>query len=139
MALWERILDATPVDNPGRGRVLSNLGAALRTRFARTGDPADLDAAVQAGYDAVAGSPPGSPDRARCLSNLGGALQTRFAWAGNPADLDAAVRAGNDAVQATLPDHPDLGAMLSNLAGALCSKPRLSTGTTRLSSRCSRT
>ena len=34
--------------------MLSNLGAALRTRFERTGDRADLDAAVDAGRQAVA-------------------------------------------------------------------------------------
>ena len=55
---------------PGRPprprRMLSNLGAALRTRFERTGDRADLDAAIDAGRQAVAASPADHPDRAGC-------------------------------------------------------------------------
>ena len=45
---------------------LSNLGAALETRFERTGDRADLDAAIDAGRQAVAGQP-GRPPRPRHL------------------------------------------------------------------------
>ena len=44
--------------------MLSNLGAALRTRFERTGDRADLDAAIDAGA-AGGGGHPGRPPRPR--------------------------------------------------------------------------
>ena len=37
---------ATPADHPDRAMYLSNLGDALRIRFERTGDQADLDAAI---------------------------------------------------------------------------------------------
>ena len=45
---------ATPADHPDRAVYLSNLGLALWTRFERTGDRADLDAAIDAGRQAVA-------------------------------------------------------------------------------------
>ena len=57
---------------------LSNLGIALLARFERTGDQADLDAAVGNLRAAVAATPAGHPNRAAYLSNLGNALQTRF-------------------------------------------------------------
>jgi hypothetical protein len=46
--LWQRILDASPTDHPGRTTYLLILGGALRTRFERSGALADLDA-VRAG------------------------------------------------------------------------------------------
>jgi hypothetical protein len=42
---------------------LANLGAALQTRFDRTGSPADLDAGVSAGREAVAATPADHPSR----------------------------------------------------------------------------
>ena len=78
--------------------MLSNLGAALQTRFERAGELADLDAAITAGQQAVAATPAGHPGRAAMLSNLGAALQTRFERAGELADLDAAIDAGQQAV-----------------------------------------
>ena len=39
-------VDATPAGHPGRPGMLSTLGTALRTRFERTGQQADLDQAI---------------------------------------------------------------------------------------------
>ncbi|WP_239341578.1 CHAT domain-containing protein, partial [Frankia sp. CiP3] len=101
---------------------LSNLGAALRIRFERTGAQADLDDAVDA-VDAcraaVAATPTDHPNRAMYLFNLGNALQTRFERTGELADLDDAVDAGRAAVAATASDHPDRAGRLSNLGLAL--------------------
>ncbi len=52
--LLTRTLAPTPADHPDRAVTLSNLGAALQTRFERVGEIADLDAAIVAGREAVA-------------------------------------------------------------------------------------
>ena len=53
----------------------SNLGNALRARFERTGNVADLDAAIDAGQQAVAAAMAEHPNRPGFLSNLGIALR----------------------------------------------------------------
>ncbi|WP_239405388.1 CHAT domain-containing protein [Frankia sp. Cj3] len=78
---------------------LSNPGAALRSRFERSGVQADLDDAVTAARDAAAATPADHPDRAMYLSNLGSALCIRFERMGELADLDAAVEAGRAAAE----------------------------------------
>ena len=99
--------------------MLSSLGIALTTRFERTGNRADLDAAIAACQQAVAASPADDPDRAGRLSNLGAALRTRFERTGDRADLDAAIAAGQQAAAASPADHPGRAATLSNLSLAL--------------------
>src|SRR5207247_131779 len=89
------------------------------TRSERTGDRADLDAAIDAGRQAVAATPADHPARAMHLSNLGLGLQVRFKRAGDRADLDAAIDAGRQAVTATPADHPARAMYLSDLGAAL--------------------
>jgi hypothetical protein len=79
IGLLEQAVVLAPPDHPDRAMYLSNLGAALRTRFARVGAIADLDQAIQAGQQAIDATPPDHPDRATMLSNLGLALHIRFA------------------------------------------------------------
>ena len=67
-------MDATPAGHPNLAGRLSNLGNALVRRFERTGDTADLDAAIDAGRQAVAASPAGHPNLATMLANLGNAF-----------------------------------------------------------------
>ncbi|WP_371551505.1 CHAT domain-containing protein [Streptomyces sp. NBC_00554] len=117
--LWQRIVQATPVDHPERAGRLSNLGGALQVRFERTGVQGDLDTAIAVGREAVTAIPVDHPDRARMLSNLGGALQARFERTGMQGDLDTAIAVGQEAVTAIPVDHPDRARMLSNLGGAL--------------------
>ena len=62
--LLRQAVAATPADHPDRAAMLSNLGAALRTRFERTGDRADLDAAIDR-RPAGGGGHPGRPPRPR--------------------------------------------------------------------------
>ena len=120
--LWQRILEAIPVDHPGRAGSLSNLGVALRRRFEWTGALADLEAAIEAGRAAVGAAPPDDSDRAGRLSNLGVALRRRFEWTGALADLEAAIEAGRAAVGAAPLDHPDRAGFLSNWAMTLCTR-----------------
>jgi tetratricopeptide (TPR) repeat protein len=119
ISLWYRIVDSTPLDDIHRAMWLSNLGVVLRTRFERTGNAADLDAAIEAGRAAADAIPADHPDRPAALSNLGVALRTRFERTPNAADLDAAIEAGRAAIFAAPADHPDRPAALSNLAGTL--------------------
>jgi len=110
---------ASPADLPGRATYLSNLGSTLRARFEWTGDRADLNAAVDAGRQAVAAAPADDPGRAGYLSDLGGTLQVRFERTGDRADLDAAIDAGRKAVAATPISHPRHAGRLSDLGNAL--------------------
>ncbi|MCK9878652.1 CHAT domain-containing protein, partial [Frankia sp. Ag45/Mut15] len=76
-----------------RAGYLSNLGAALQARFARTGQLTNLDEAISVGRAAVDVTPPDHPDRAGYLSNLGAALQARFARTGQLTNLELAIEA----------------------------------------------
>ncbi len=89
------------------------------TQNERAGDTADLDAAIEAGQQAVSVTSAGHAALPRRLSNLSLALRARFERAGDSADLDAALTAIRDAVAATPPGPPALPAILSNLGGAL--------------------
>lgn len=51
--LWQRIIAAVPVDYPPRAGFLRGLSDTLVQRFMRTRDPADLDAAITIGEQAV--------------------------------------------------------------------------------------
>ena len=62
----------------GRGSKVNVILLQTLTRFERTGDLADLDAAIQAGQAAAEAAPAGHTNRAEILSNLGDALQARF-------------------------------------------------------------
>jgi protein involved in temperature-dependent protein secretion len=110
---------ASPADHPGQAGRLSNLGAALGTRFEQTGDRADLDAAIDLLRQAVAASPADHPGRAVMLYNLSNALQTRLEQTGDRADLDAAIDLLRQAVAASPADDPGQAGRLSNLGAAL--------------------
>ncbi len=75
--LTAAVADAPPghADLPG---YLSNLGMALQIRYAHSGDPADLDAAIAAYERAAQAAPQAAPqagsDTAWILANLSGAL-----------------------------------------------------------------
>jgi tetratricopeptide (TPR) repeat protein len=98
---------------------LADLAVSLGTRFEQTGDPADLDAAIDAGSQAVAATRPGDPELAFRLSDLAVALGTRFEHAGDAADLDAAIDAGSQAAAAALPGGPARAWSLATLANSL--------------------
>jgi hypothetical protein len=85
---------ATPPGDPDLAGRLSNVGSALRARFERAGDSADLEAAVDASRRGVKLTPPGDPSLAGHRSNLGNALLRRFE------------RAGDNAGATSLPRYP---------------------------------
>lgn len=110
---------AAPAGHPRRAARLSDLGAALQTRFRRTGVLADLDEAIDAGRAAVEATSPGHASRALHLANLGAAPQARYGQTGALADLDEAIQAGRAAAELTPPGHPGRGRAMSNLGNAL--------------------
>ncbi|MFE9328211.1 CHAT domain-containing protein [Nocardia sp. NPDC052278] len=114
-----RILDAAPVEHPDRSGMLSNLNAALRTRFDLAGAQGDLDAAIDVARQAVDVAPIEHPARADMLSNLYTALRTRFDLAGAQGDLDEAIDAARQAVVAARTDYPRRATYLSHLNTAL--------------------
>ncbi|MEO3803571.1 CHAT domain-containing protein [Nonomuraea sp. B1E8] len=70
------------------------LGERCRSRYAVTGDLADLDAAVDAAREGAALAPTGHPERARLLAGLANALLERaVASGGDPAEPVAAAHA----------------------------------------------
>ena len=95
-----------PAGHPDRPVMLSGLGIALRTRFGRTGQQADLDQAITGFSAALDATPTDHPDRARWLSNLGIALRARSERTGWQEDLDRAVTVGREVVDASPADHP---------------------------------
>ncbi|MFF3137676.1 CHAT domain-containing tetratricopeptide repeat protein [Streptomyces mirabilis] len=117
--LCRRIADAIPTDDPKRFAHLHNLGAALRSRFQRSGVLADLDDAVTTGRAAVEAIPTDHPHRAAMLSGLGNALRDRFERVGDLADVHEAIDLLRAAVEATPTSDPHRAAYLSNLGGAL--------------------
>jgi CHAT domain-containing protein/tetratricopeptide (TPR) repeat protein len=86
---------------PQRANVLANLALALRERFERLGDPADLDAATSHATAALAACPPAHPRTAYCLNVLAQVRTARFQHGADLADADAAVDAARRAVAAT--------------------------------------
>ena len=118
ISLLERAVAATPADLPSRAGRLSNLGAALLTRYQRSGTLEDLDRGIEVIEQAVAATPAGHPNRAPYLSNLGAALSTRYQRSDTLEDLDRAIEVIEQAVAAAAGD-PDRGAHLSNLGAAL--------------------
>jgi len=109
--IWERIKDAVPPGHPRYAACQAAAGATLQIRFGRTGDPADLDAAIrahQAAADAAGG-------QAAFGAALGAALRQRFLLTGSRQDLDAAITLTEAAVRAAQPGDPDLAPCQTNL------------------------
>ncbi|BDM69244.1 CHAT domain-containing protein [Streptomyces nigrescens] len=108
-----------PSPHPDHAAHLTSLALTLQQCFARTGDLAYLDEAVETGRAAARATPDDHPDHALYLNNLGIALRERYEHSGVPADLDEAARLGREAVRATPHDHGHRSAYLANLGNAL--------------------
>jgi CHAT domain len=111
VGIWERITDAIPPSHPRYATCQAAAGATLQIRFGRTGDPADLEAAIralQAGADAARG-------QAAFGAALGAGLRQRFLLTGSRQDLDTAIVLTEAAVRAARPGDPDLAACQTNL------------------------
>src|SRR5437016_2573688 len=98
------------IPNPDRAARLNCLGAALGSRFERTGSMHDLNAALEANEKDVKLIPHDHPNRAMCLTNLGIVLGSRVERTGSMDDLNAAVDTKDEPVKLTPHDHPDRAA-----------------------------
>jgi len=105
IALWRRILDAVPVDHPGRGVYASALGTALHLRFAVTGSRADLHECLATLREAVPVIPADHPLLPAFKMELSDALRLTAeldGLAGASTDaLDVAVATAREAVEGT--------------------------------------
>ncbi|MFD7863610.1 CHAT domain-containing protein [Streptomyces sp. NPDC059783] len=111
-------VDGIPVRaGPVRASALALWGMALRLRYERGGDPADLDAAIGAFREADAAVGSRHPDRAAVLSALAASLRERHERTGGFEDLLEGVRTARAAVEAGGPDGR--GGRLHNLGLAL--------------------
>jgi CHAT domain-containing protein/tetratricopeptide (TPR) repeat protein len=115
---------ARPPADPARAVTLARLSIALRERFERTGDLADLNQAVTVSEQAVRGLSGDDPGFPLQLCSLSNALKSRFEQTGNDGDLDRAVTLSEQAVQVSAPDDPLAAVYLSKLAADLWSRFR---------------
>lgn len=107
-----------------RGHVLANLALVLSEESGATGDPALLDAAIEAGT-AAAGEAQEDADRISAVANLGPMFRTRAERTGSLADAGRAVELARQAVAATETGDGALPGRLANLASALAQRHEL--------------
>jgi tetratricopeptide (TPR) repeat protein len=123
ISMLRQAVDASPEGDASRPSMLSIIGAALKHRFDRAGDPSDAEEAVAFTGQAVRTCPAGHPGRAEMLSNFAIALLARAETErGKPGDLDQAVASLREAVQATPPGEEDRPGLLTNLSSALSAR-----------------
>jgi tetratricopeptide (TPR) repeat protein len=113
---------ATPADHSDHAAYINNLSHRFSSRYDRTGNLDDLEAAISHAQDAVANTPADHHDRAGRLSNLSNRLSSRYDRTGNLDDLEAAISHAQHAAANTPPDHPDRAGRLSNLSHRFSSR-----------------
>ncbi len=104
------------------GPAQNDLCVRLLEEYERTGDMADLVAAVTSGQAAVTLIPVGDTGRPVALSNLAAALLARSTRTGTLSDLDDALAAAQEALHATPARHRDRSQRLHNLGTTLLAR-----------------
>ncbi|MBA5221654.1 CHAT domain-containing protein [Streptomyces griseoaurantiacus] len=117
--LLRRIAAAIPRGESEHAEMLSDLAVMLKSHFDAGGEPADLDAAIDAARGAVESTATGHPKRSILLSNLSGVLLARFAYNSAAADLDEAIETGRLSLQEELGSPADRAGGLNGLGTAL--------------------
>ncbi|MFI9811551.1 CHAT domain-containing protein [Saccharothrix variisporea] len=100
----------------------ANLVMALRGRYERLRDTADLDEAIAVARTATRTEPEGNPRRSGLLAQLSSALRVRHDHFGDITDLEEALSAGRQAVAAAPNGHPHHALCLSELSAVLVSR-----------------
>ncbi|KAF8421170.1 CHAT domain-containing protein, partial [Tirmania nivea] len=85
------------------------------TRYQRTGNLQDLEAAITRSEAAVEAIPEDHPTQAALLTNLGSQLNCRYERIGNLQDLEAAIARTEAALARTPEDHPNRVSLWNNL------------------------
>jgi diguanylate cyclase (GGDEF)-like protein len=109
-------------EEPGGYRTLFELAIALRTRFERSREAADLDESISMIRQALRVASSGEGDRWVMTSQLSATLRTRFEGSGNVEDLEEAVAFARQALREAGPGNVGLPAILSNLATTLTAR-----------------
>ncbi|MFD4322423.1 CHAT domain-containing protein [Streptomyces sp. NPDC058548] len=112
-------MDATPPAHPAQAKLSFFLGSALRLRFERTGDPADLERSIGHLEAAARALPSDDSDGAGMRNGLGIVLRARFRRTGDPADLDRGIGQFEAALRITPPGDPSRARYMNNLGNAL--------------------
>jgi tetratricopeptide (TPR) repeat protein len=116
VTLFRDALAATDGDDSSLAWRQSNLGAALRMLFIRTGEPELLAEAIRVQRDAVAGA--AEDERAACRSNLAAALTRLSEATGDVAELKEAVDLFRAVLAAVSPGDLERPEYLANFAMA---------------------
>lgn len=95
-----------PEYHPGRAQRLINLQAYRGSRYQRTGNLQDLEAAIAISEATVEAIPEDHPNRVALLNNLGNRLSWRYNRTGNQGDWEAAIYIAEETIDATTEDHP---------------------------------
>lgn len=126
VALWRRVVRATPLDSPAHPEYLSNLATALHARYLRTSATEDLHAALDLHSEVLRGTPLADYRLFSRLSNYAVCLMHRWESTGDLTDLDTAVEQLQQAVSITQKNDPrrfgpliDLGKALSRRSALL--------------------
>lgn len=115
IGLGLRAVAAGGACHPDHKTFLANLGTYRLTRFALSGQVADLDQAIDYLERSVA--IPGGPNHALFLANLGTTYLSRFGMTGRAADLDRAIDHLNAALAGSS-GSPHNATFLGNLGAA---------------------
>ncbi|HEV2778938.1 MAG TPA: CHAT domain-containing protein [Actinophytocola sp.] len=113
---WQRIVDATPDDDPDRADQLARLSQAARVNAGFTGPPDGLEVAVASAMAAVEATPDGDPRLAYYRANAAALRWIRFERTGTREDLDAAIDTLAQAIAELPADAPVRGSFLDELA-----------------------
>jgi len=114
------------IRNRFRGTTKSNdakhftsLMAKARSRWLKTGEIAELDAAISYAQQAVEAVPSGQPARIEHLKALWTGLYTRFQVCNQIEDVNRAILCQEEAVESAEQDHPSRGEYLKELGVGL--------------------
>ncbi|MDT3399031.1 CHAT domain-containing protein [Streptomyces sp. B1866] len=118
-ALFRRVAQTVPPDDPRHWGFLANLGTALAIRCQLWPDPAVLTEAEAVARQAVRATPAGAEEPDVPLSCLASVLRMRYEQQGDAAALDEAIEVYREAVAAGPADRPARWRDQSNLGEAL--------------------
>jgi CHAT domain-containing protein/tetratricopeptide (TPR) repeat protein len=115
LALLEEAVHRTAPDDPNLPLVLGDLGTALRTAYADTGEFNHIQRAIAMYRRALDLTPSGHQDRPTRVNDVGTGLLDRYKATGDMDDLEAAIVSFQQAVEQTTKTNSDLVLYLNNL------------------------
>ncbi|KAG9036263.1 hypothetical protein FRB95_009411 [Tulasnella sp. JGI-2019a] len=111
-----------PIGHPDRAPSLNNLACALKIRFNRSGDMADLEDSIRHHRESLSLQPLSHPGRTSSLTNLAFALTNRFNRSGDIADLEEGIRHHRESLSLRPIGHAYRATSLNTLACTLTTR-----------------